>query len=74
MSKPVLYCFVAKPYDGAGRVDGIVIVPLVDVPEKIAAGWLMVGPDPHDEAELATWERLQLPINRPRWWQGDPNR
>jgi hypothetical protein len=59
--KPAVRCLVVKQ-NHLGRILGKTeIVPLEDVPAKIAAGFSVVGPDPADLIALALWEKGQAP-------------
>jgi len=56
--KPILYCFVAKVI-GEGEVAKTPLRVSLDTAYeyylKQGKGWAVVGPDPHDEDELADW-------------------
>lgn len=67
--RPILHCLVAPPLSD-GRVKGNpMLVSLVTAEWLVNEfGWAMIGPDPVDEIDLATWEREQVAVHKwPRW-------
>ena len=64
-TRPVLHCFVA--YQRADRrLSHVELVTLDEAAARHMEGWMVVGPDPEDEADLLRWEREQ---HTPRWWR-----
>ena len=66
-TKPDLHCIIARPLKGGG-IGRSRRVKLSTAYLAMKAGWHVIGPDPDDEAALATWEREQQPgpFNQPR--------
>lgn len=57
--KPVLHCFAAYVLAG-GEIWGSVHRVSLETAEWMRhVGYSIVGPDPHDQIDLATWEREQ---------------
>jgi hypothetical protein len=54
--KPTLRCFVAWP-SRDGRILRAHVVTLDEAEHRKREGWAVIGPDPHDEIELAAWYR-----------------
>jgi hypothetical protein len=50
--KPILRCLVAKSY-----YSPIELVPLEEAFDRAQNGWMVIGPDPEGEVDLANWER-----------------
>lgn len=50
--RPVLRCLVAKSY-----YSQINLVSLEEAFDLSQNGWMVIGPDPEGEIELANWER-----------------
>lgn len=64
--KPILHCFVAI-VDLRGNVWGKVEVRRLETVaymKERGMAYAVVGPDPDDEIELATWEREQVPVRK----------
>lgn len=55
-AKPTLRCFIA--WAGAtGRIIRAHVVTLEEAEQRKREGFAVIGPDPHDEIELAAWYR-----------------
>lgn len=56
LPRPIVTCFVAQAHPD-GNVDNITLVTLEEAAARCAAGWAVVGPDPHTEIALNAWIR-----------------
>lgn len=56
---------VSRPLPG-GELTRTARVSLATAYLYMQAGWMVVGPDPEDEAAFATWQRDHAFVNRPR--------
>ena len=65
--KPTLYCLVAYPLT-ADVFSDPALVSLELAAELKTRGYLVVGPDPANEIELALWERTQHQP-RKKWFE-----
>jgi hypothetical protein len=64
--RPVVRCIIARPLSNGG-IGKSRIVRLSTALLAMKAGFHVVGPDPEDVADLATWERQHCtPFNTPR--------
>lgn len=63
--RPTLRCFAA-PQLADGRVRGTPLLVSLETAEWLfrEQQYAVVGPDPHDEIDLATWEREGWPLHR----------
>lgn len=62
--RPLVKCFAALCY-GQGHVWGDIHYVSLEVAALMKEdGYAIVGPDPHDEIDLATWEREQRTPSR----------
>lgn len=66
--RPVLYCFVAFPI-AADIFSDPAVVSLELAAELKTRGYLVVGPDPADEIELALWLRTQQHTPKRKWFE-----
>lgn len=66
--RPELRCFVAFPIAGDVFSDPA-LVSLETAADLRAKGYLVVGPDPQDEIDLATWERAQRVKHGAKWFE-----
>lgn len=69
--RPVVHCWIALiKGDGPNAYARPRIVKLsTALVAKESGRYIVIGPDPEDEEKLATWEREQSQINKPRWQQ-----
>jgi hypothetical protein len=59
-ARPIVRCFVSFPLDADGLTfTAPALVSLSIAAEMKAKGYLVVGADPHDLIDLATWEKQQ---------------
>jgi hypothetical protein len=69
MDRPAIRCFVAYPLGGDVFTDPAV-VSLELALELREKGYAVLGPDPDDEIDLATYERLMRHPTKRRWFEG----
>lgn len=64
--RPLVRCIIARRLSNGG-IGRSRIVPLTTALLALKSGaFYVVGPDPHDMAALALWQRNHEPFNRPR--------
>jgi hypothetical protein len=56
MTRPVVHCLVARSR-GEGEIGRCHVVDLQTAYLAKLAGWMVIGPDPHDVEALAEWDR-----------------
>jgi hypothetical protein len=61
-ARPRLRCFVAKTYR-AGTPGPVLVVGLAEALDYMQQGWTVIGPDPHDEVDLAAWQKRQPEVH-----------
>lgn len=67
--RPVLFCFVSYPIEpDPDWWTEPALVPLTSAEELKQRGWIVVGPDPQDERDLAMYERLQRACPKKKAW------
>lgn len=57
LTRPVVHCLVAYVTKTGVPMANPKRVPLEATPDYLALGFVAIGPDPQDMADLATWER-----------------
>lgn len=65
MERPVVKCLIARPLKNGG-IGKSRLVSLSTAYLALRAGFHVVGPDPQDVEDLATWDRINAPFNQPR--------